>query len=190
MTKDPSWISSTSLADSGGRLLTKCTTFCTLFSGFLSDPLLDILTSNFWSNCPDWPSFTFQTPFLKNENLYRSYLQSIPVGSYLSVDHTYKIAANVGYLRSDQKWVSQYDGVFIVFNSDGRIVSWQFTKSGSFNEVRPILVALADRSNAQETVVNSVFIDNCCQWRGKLQEVFGTTCKVKARYFTCHTKSS
>ncbi len=80
-------------------------------------------------------------------------------------------------------WVSQYDGVFIVFNSDGRIVSWQFTKSGSFNEVRPILVALADSSNAQETVVNSVFIDNCCQWRGKLQEVFGTTCKVKLDIF-------
>ncbi len=125
----------------------------------------------------------FVTPFLKNENLYRSYLQSMPVGSCLSVDHTYKIAANVGYLQSDQKWVSQYDGVFIVFNSDGRIVSWKFTKSGSFNEVRPILVALADRSNAQETVVNSVFIDNCCQWRGKLQEVFGTTCKVKLDIF-------
>ena len=70
----------------------------------------------------------------------------MPVGEYLSVDHTYKIASSVGYLRNDHKWVSQYDSSFIVFNKEGKIVSWQYTKSGSFDQVKLLLEALENPS--------------------------------------------
>ncbi len=125
----------------------------------------------------------FVTAFLKNENLYRSNLQLISAGDILSVDHTYKIASNVGYLRSYQKWISQYDAVFLVFNKDGKIISWQFTKSGSYKEVKPILEAVANRNKTINNAVKTIYIDNCCQWRFKLQEVFGITCQVKLDIF-------
>ena len=125
----------------------------------------------------------FVTSFLSNENKYRFHVQSMPVGECLSVDHTYKVASNIGYLRGDRKWVSQYDGAFIVFNKDGKIVSWQYTKSGSFKEVKPILEALADRGITQGNTVKTVYTDNCCQWRKKLQLVFGPMCEVKIDIF-------
>ena len=121
----------------------------------------------------------FVTLFLKNEHLYRSYLQSMPVGEYLSADHTYKIAFNVGYLRNDHKWVSRYDSAFIVFNKKGKIVSWQYTKSGSFDQVKLLLEALENHSRVQGTDIKAIYIDNCCQWRNKVQEIFGSQCKVK-----------
>lgn len=125
----------------------------------------------------------FVTSFLNNENRYLSCLQSMPVGESLSVDHTYKVASNIGYFRGDRKWICQYDGAFIVFNENGKIVSWQYTKSGSFKEVKPVLEALADRSTIQGTAVKTVYIDNCCHWRNKLHEVFGLNCKVKLDIF-------
>ena len=48
-----------------------------------------------------------QCSFLNNK--YRSHLQSTVVGDSLSIDHTYKVASNIGYFRSDRKWISQYD---------------------------------------------------------------------------------
>ena len=56
-----------------------------------------------------------------------------------------------------------------VFNKDGKIVSWQFTKSGSFKEVKSVLEAVVHRSTMQEDAVKTVYVDNCCQWRNKLQ---------------------
>ena len=125
----------------------------------------------------------FVTSFLKYEDLYRSFLQSIPVGEHLSVDHKYKIASNIGYLRNDQKWVSQYDSAFMVFNKDGKIVSWQFTKSSGFEQVKLLLQAVANRARTQGSEVKTMYIDNCCQWRKKLQEVFGEGCEVKLDVF-------
>ena len=90
----------------------------------------------------------------------------------MSVDHTYKVASNVGYLRCDEKWVCQYDGAFIVFNKEGQVVSWQYTKSGCLEEVKSILEALAARSVTQGTPIQTIYVDNCCQWRNISREVF------------------
>ncbi len=51
-TKDPSWISSTNFADSGGKLPTKCTTFYTFLSSLFCTPFSAMPPSNFWSNWP------------------------------------------------------------------------------------------------------------------------------------------
>ena len=82
----------------------------------------------------------------KNEDLYRLFLQSIPVGEHLSVDYRNKSASNIGYLRNDQKWVSQYDGALLVFNNDSKIASWQFTKSSGFEQVKMLLQAVASHA--------------------------------------------
>lgn len=48
-------------------------------------------------------------------------MQSISTTDSLSIDHTYKIASNIGYLRQDKKWFCQYDSVFIVLNKGGSL---------------------------------------------------------------------
>ena len=47
---------------------------------------------------------------------------------YLSIDHTFKVAANLGYVRPDGRWVSQYKSVLIVLNNKRKIIAWQLTK--------------------------------------------------------------
>ena len=68
----------------------------------------------------------FLSSFLVNELSYISSIQTIDTGDTLSFDHTYKIASNVGHLRLDNRWVCQYDSVFLVMNKKGQIISWQF----------------------------------------------------------------
>ena len=42
---------------------------------------------------------------------------------YLSIDHIFKVAANLGYVRPDGHWVSQYKSVLIVLNDKGKIIA-------------------------------------------------------------------
>ncbi len=39
------------------------------------------------------------------------------------------------------------------------------------------------KSQQNNNAVKTIYIDNCCQWRFKLQEVFGITCQVKLDIF-------
>ena len=44
--------------------------------------------------------------FQENETFYTEKMMSLKVTGYISLDHTFKIASNIGYLRSDGKWVT------------------------------------------------------------------------------------
>ena len=88
----------------------------------------------------------FLSNFLESENTYVSCSQSINTGCSLSFDHTFKIASNIGYARKDGKWVSQYDSAFFIMNSDGKIVSWQFTKGTSFKQIKTLLTSVNMRA--------------------------------------------
>ena len=55
----------------------------------------------------------FLTGFLCHEDLYLQEMASIPIGESISFDHTFKIASNIGYVREDKKWISEYDSVFL-----------------------------------------------------------------------------
>ena len=47
---------------------------------------------------------------------------------YISIDHTFKVAANLGYLRPDGRWITQYNSLFIDI---GQVIAWQLTKTGN-----------------------------------------------------------
>lgn len=112
--------------------------------------------------------------FMERKNFYNSEMDSIPISSYLSIDHTFKIASNIGYRRSDGKWVTLYNSLFIVLNELGQVVMWQFTNSTSFDEVTPMLTYLKTR--IQQPI--SIYVDNCCQQRSKLLQIFGPNIQV------------
>ena len=62
--------------------------------------------------------------------------------------------------------------MFLVFNENGQIVSWQFTKGNGFDHVRNLLHNVKKRNQEMNSEVRTIFIDNCCQWRQKIK-VFG-----------------
>ena len=64
----------------------------------------------------------FVALFLDNESRYLHEIEKITVGKTISFDHTFKVASNIGYCRSDNVRVTQYDSMFIVMNQEGKIV--------------------------------------------------------------------
>lgn len=133
-------------------------------------------------SCPfpvfkDYPSSHLITDivvshFQINEVFYCNYFSSLGA-RWLSCDHTFKAAMNVGYFRhSDNKWINQYRSLFCILNEFGQVIQWQLTASEGFEEVRPMFMDLKKRLDKKYTVPEGVFIDNCCKWREAIHSVF------------------
>lgn len=69
-------------------------------SEFWSSPLSSSPSNDIIAKC-------FLTNFLRNEQLYLQEITAVPTTSVISFDHTFKVAANIGYLRTDGEWIPQ-----------------------------------------------------------------------------------
>ena len=118
--------------------------------------------------------------FLKHEELYLRDMTCIPAGGSISFDHTFKVATNTGYLREDGRRISEYDGLFIILNENGHVLSWQWTKGTSFAHVKTLLQDLIERPHLQ---MNTVYVDDCCKLRAKVKSVLGPNVTVKLDLF-------
>ena len=58
-------------------------------------------------------------------------------------------------------------------------MSWQLCKGTSFHAVNGLLHQLKDRLTSLGCSIGQFYIDNCCQWRAKLQSVFGNNTLVQ-----------
>lgn len=125
----------------------------------------------------------FLVDFLQNKDIYNIRMSQIPVKKFLSLDHTFKVASNIGYVRSDGKWVTLYNSVFIALNEIGQIVAWTFTSTTSIDEVRPLLENLHNRLRETWLPPYHIFVDNCCSQRPKLKEIFGPQTVVSLDIF-------
>ena len=92
-------------------------------------------------------------------------MTNILIGESISFDHTFKIASNIGYIREDKRWITEYDSVFLMLNEKGQVLTLQLTKGASFAEVTGLLKSLAVRSNQQ---LKAVYVDDCCKLGKKL----------------------
>ena len=117
--------------------------------------------------------------FIKDENLYLTEITQIPVGESISFDHTFKVAANIGFRRDDGVWVPQYDSLFIVLNPTGKVLTWQLTKGTAFSQIGQLLTDLKHRASN----LKSVYIDDCCKLRTKIHSIFGQEIMVKLDLF-------
>lgn len=91
----------------------------------------------------------------------------------------YVVTANIGISRDmDKRWITQYNSLFCVLNSDGQVLTWKLTPGVAFNNVEDQLLQLKSRFQCQGKILSEFFIDNCCAWRAKLQGVFGDNLKV------------
>ena len=147
----------------------------------------DTIQDDFMSSClSQTPSDSvfrkvFLSHFLLNEKVYLQEMAKVPVTPFISFDHTFRVAANIGYLRKDGKWVPQYDSMFIVMNEVGEIVTWQLTKGTSFGEVNQLLEDL--KSHPNSNIIKTVYIDDCCKLRKRIETVFGENVAVKLDLF-------
>lgn len=99
------------------------------------------------------------------------------------LDHTFKLASNIGFVRSDGKWITLYNSVFIAMNEHGQVVSWQFTKTTSLDEVVMQLHNLCNRRSQSCWLPFTIFVDACCSQRQKLQQIFGEDAVVSLDIF-------
>ena len=98
---------------------------------------------------------------------------------WLSCDHTFKSAANIGVVRNvDNKWIKQYKGLFCVLNSYGEVLTWKLTKCLTFDEVETPMQLLHERLSKQGCIIQNFYVDNCCSWRNKLINMFGPQLRV------------
>ena len=66
----------------------------------------------------------------------------------IRIDHTFKVVLNIGFLRPDGKWITQYGSVFLVLNDEEQVVAWQLIKYTSFDEVTLLSSNLKKRISA------------------------------------------
>lgn len=116
--------------------------------------------------------------FLENEDYYSSQLCRTTSQEWISLDHTFKLASNIGYWRNDGKWIHVYDSACFVLNEHGQVLTWKFTKGTSFAQIQSQLDQLQDRLRSQGNLVKEVLIDNCCNLRSKILNLFGPETKV------------
>ena len=61
-----------------------------------------------------------------------------------------------------------------LFIDTGVVIAWQLCKGTNFDEVKNLLIGLNDRFKEHKNEnLESVFLDNCCHWRKKIESIFG-----------------
>ncbi len=127
----------------------------------------------------------FIAHFQEFEHTYSILMQQITADRFISLDHTFKIASNIGFQRADNKWVTQYQSVLFVMNEIGQVIAWQLTRSTSLDEVKSLLSNLAARLIRDGELL--VYVDNCCTLRDKLICMMGsTTCSIQVKLDLFH----
>jgi len=141
---------------------------------------------DFWrspmSNSPsnDVLAKCFLTGFLQHEHMYLHEMACITVDDTISFDHTFKVAANIGYLREDKKWINEYNSILLVLNKHGKVITWQLTKGTSITQSDCLFEDVAERAKG---TLKTIYVDDCCKMRHKLKEIFGKDIVVKLDLF-------
>ena len=84
---------------------------------------INLLSRPFPSN--DIITRCFVVNFQENQMFYDTEMLNLNVKQCIRLDHTFKVASNIGYLRKDGKWITQYGSIFIVLNDLGQVLTWQ-----------------------------------------------------------------
>ena len=116
----------------------------------------------------------FLKSFGENKHFYFKAMASLSTVKYISIDHTFKVAANLGYLRPDGRWITQYNSLFIVLNDIGQVLAWQLTKTSSIDECTQLLSELKQRLLTSGAQLDEIYVDNCCTIKTKLQSILGS----------------
>jgi len=86
----------------------------------------------------------------------------------ISCDHTFRVSKFIGARRTtDNKFVKQFENLFIALKEKHEIIGWRLAKATSFEEIRTLLQDL--KGYIKVTRIN---VDDCCKVRSLYQSVF------------------
>ena len=132
---------------------------------FYSNPLFA-----FPSNDQTMNLFLFA--FKKKKHLYEMDMKRV-TATALSCDHTFKISRNIGLVREeDNKFITQFNQLFIALNERGEVLAWKPTKSTSFSEIEDVLLDVKTRLELADSKLDVICVDDCCRVRNKYQLIF------------------
>ena len=81
----------------------------------------------------------------------------------LSCNHTFKINRNIGLVREeDNKFITQFNQLFIALREKGEVLAWKPTKSTSFSEIEDVLLDVKTRLELADLKLGVICVDDCC----------------------------
>ena len=91
----------------------------------------------------------------------------------LSCDHTFKICRNIGLVREeDNKFITQFNQLFIALNKKGEVLAWKPTKSTFFSEIEDLLLDVKKRLELADSKLDVICVDHCYRVRNKYTLIF------------------
>ena len=112
----------------------------------------------------------FLSQFQLTKALYKNNMCK-QVGKVLSCDHTFKISKHVNVTRQDDdKFVRQFENLFLALNENGEVMAWRFTKSTS--EIVDLLKDLKCRLDKAGVSLEMVLVDDCCHVKNLYEQIF------------------
>ena len=134
----------------------------------------------------DHISSIFLRDFTNKRPVYQAEMNKV-TGLAISCDHTFKVSKNIGIVRPgvDQKFVTQFNNLYIIMNEEGKIIDWRLTKSTSFEEVREVLEKYNLRLGKENKALQLICVDDCCKVWNKYQSIFENTPVKLDLYHAC-----
>lgn len=124
----------------------------------------------------------FLNAFKTKKHLYEIDMKRVSATA-LSCDHTFKISRNIGLVREeDNKFVTQFNQLFIALNENGEVLAWRLTKSTAFSEIKDILIDIKRRLELSDSKLDVICVDDYCHVRNKYNSIF-TDVEVKLDLF-------
>ena len=128
----------------------------------------------------------FMIDFDTKKEVYQNEMKKV-IGSAISCDHTFRVSNNIGMVRpgNDNKFVTQFNNLFIVLNEEGKVVDWRLTKTTAFEEIRDVLQQYKLRLEKANKKLELICVDDCCKVRKMYQSIFENTPVKLDLYHAC-----
>ena len=113
----------------------------------------------------------FLMHFERNKQFYERNMQR-HTRKILACDHAFRTSKHVGITRDDDKFVGQFQNVFLSVNENGEVLTWKFTKTTAFSEITDSLKELKERLDRTGTNLEMITVDDCCHVKNLYGQVF------------------
>ena len=87
----------------------------------------------------------------------------------------------------EDKFVPQFNNLYIVLNEEGKIVDWRLTKTTSFEEITEVLQQCQSCLMQANKKLELICVDDCCKVQNKYESVFQSTPVKLDLYHTCQS---
>lgn len=88
--------------------------------------------------------------FERHKSLYENSMLK-QAGKILSWDHTFTASKHIGLTREDDRFVNQFQNVFLGLNENGQVLTCKFTKTTAASEIIDALKEFKNKFERSDT---------------------------------------